>query len=92
MRWLAVNAKNGKIFNGTKKENYSPGVAALYTGTNVPVLPIAINSGKFWPSDGGSKKSGTIVIKILPPILPGLDRKEFIKELYNSIESNSVKL
>ena len=76
---------------GTQKESYSPGVAALYTGTNVPVLPIALNSGKFWPNNG-DKKPGTITIKILPPIAPGLDRKVFLKKLYESIESSSKKL
>jgi 1-acyl-sn-glycerol-3-phosphate acyltransferase len=76
---------------GAKKENYSPGVAALYTGTNIPVLPIAVNSGKFWPNKG-DKKPGVITIKILPPIEPGLDRKVFLKKLYDTIENASAKL
>lgn len=77
---------------GTKKEKYSPGIAALYTGINVPVLPIAINSGKYWPSKGGAKKSGTIVVKLLKPIAPGMDRKKFMANLYDAIENASEKL
>ena len=76
---------------GTKKDHYSPGVSAVYIGMNIPVLPIALNSGQFWPSKG-DKKPGTITIKVLKPILPGLDRKVFLKTLQESIETESAKL
>jgi 1-acyl-sn-glycerol-3-phosphate acyltransferase len=66
---------------------YQPGVAALYTQQKVPVVPVALNSGLFWGRRSFIKKPGTIVVEILPPIPPGLDRKAMMKELENRIET-----
>lgn len=66
---------------------YQPGVAALYTQLKVPVVPVALNSGLFWGRRAFIKKPGTIVVEILPPIPPGLDRKALMKELENRIET-----
>ena len=66
---------------------YQPGVAALYTQLKVPVVPMALNSGLFWGRQSFIKKPGTIVVEILPPIQPGLDRKALMRELENRIET-----
>lgn len=72
--------------------NYHPGIAALYKDLNIPVVPIALNSGFFWKRRGLYKKPGTIVIELLPPIEPGLDRKEFMKVLVDRIETKTNEL
>lgn len=71
---------------------YHPGVAALYSQLNVPVVPVALNSGMFWGKDAFIKRPGTIVLKFLPAIAPGLDKKEFMAKLEASIETASQKL
>jgi len=71
---------------------YQPGVAALYTQLKVPVVPVALNSGLFWGRRAFIKKPGTIVVQILPPIQPGLDRKAVVKELENRIETAATAL
>ena len=65
---------------------YQPGVAALYTQLKTPVVPVALNSGLFWGKRAFLKKPGTIVVQILPPIPPGLDRKALMRELEGRIE------
>jgi 1-acyl-sn-glycerol-3-phosphate acyltransferase len=65
---------------------YQPGVAALYTQLKTPVVPVALNSGLFWGKRAFLKKPGTIVVQILPPIPPGLDRKAVMRELEGRIE------
>jgi 1-acyl-sn-glycerol-3-phosphate acyltransferase len=65
---------------------YQPGVAALYTQLKTPVVPVALNSGLFWGRRAFIKKPGTIVVEILPPIPPGLDRKALMRELEGRIE------
>ncbi|HVM84641.1 MAG TPA: lysophospholipid acyltransferase family protein [Candidatus Binatia bacterium] len=72
--------------------HYHPGVAALYTQLKVPVVPVALNSGLFWARKAFVKKPGTIVVEILPPIPPGLDRKGLMKELESRIETAAVAL
>jgi 1-acyl-sn-glycerol-3-phosphate acyltransferase len=65
---------------------YQPGIAALYGQLNVPVVPVALNSGLYWGRKAWVKKPGRILIEYLPPIPPGLDRKSFMAELENRLE------
>ena len=72
--------------------HYHPGVVALYSQLNVPVIPVALNSGLFWGKDAFLKKSGKITISFLPPIPPGLPKKEFMSRLQDTIETESQNL
>jgi 1-acyl-sn-glycerol-3-phosphate acyltransferase len=72
--------------------HYQPGVAALYKDLNIPVVPIAHNSGVFWKRRSIFKKPGTVLVELLPPIQPGLDRKEFMKILMDAIETKTNEL
>ena len=72
--------------------DYHPGVAFLYRALGVPVLPVALNSGVFWPRRKFVRYPGTIVIEFLPPIAPGLDTRTFLAELEARIEIASDRL
>jgi 1-acyl-sn-glycerol-3-phosphate acyltransferase len=67
---------------------YLPGVAMLYgdANGNVPVIPVALNAGLFWPRNAFRRRPGRIVMEILPPMPQGLDRRAFMDELRNRIE------
>jgi 1-acyl-sn-glycerol-3-phosphate acyltransferase len=56
---------------------YKSGLANLYAATDVPCLPIALNSGVFWPRRKFLRYPGTIVLEALDPIPPGLDKEAF---------------
>ncbi len=76
---------------GTRKgfadaPKYRQGIGAMYTELNVPVVPVALNSGAFWPRRGFEKKNGVITVSILPPIQPGLSHDVFMKTLESRIE------
>ncbi len=71
---------------------YKPGVAALYMQMNTPCVPVALNSGLHWPAHGMMRTPGVITVRILPPIAPGLKRKEFMQTLQDKIESASAEL
>lgn len=71
---------------------YQPGIAALYARLDVPVVPVALNSGRFWGRRSFTKHAGTIVIEVLDPIAPGLDRAAFMRELETRIERASARL
>ncbi len=71
---------------------YLPGVAALYTSLGVPVVPIGLNSGLFWSRRSFLKRPGCILLEILPPIEPGLRRREFMKRLEEQVEGTSNRL
>ena len=71
---------------------YQPGVAALYTNLDQPVVPVALNSGVFWGRRSLTKLPGTVVLQALPPIAPGLDRRAFSHELESRIEQATTAL
>jgi len=75
-----------------KDAPYHPGVAALYTQLNVPVVPVALNSGLYWSRRSFLKKPGRILIEFLPAIPPGLPRKRFLPALKEQIEKHSNAL
>lgn len=82
---------------GTRTEpgaasDYKPGIAALYREIDVPVHPVATNSGAHWPAHGFLRKPGVIVFEYLEPIPPGLKRAEFMRTLRERIETASEKL
>jgi 1-acyl-sn-glycerol-3-phosphate acyltransferase len=72
--------------------DYKPGIAALYRELNVPVCPVATNSGVHWPAHGFIRHPGTIVFEYLEPIPPGLKRAEFMRLLQERIETKSTEL
>ncbi len=47
---------------------FNAGGALLAEKTAYPVIPIALNSGTYWPRNGFIKYPGTIKVKIGPPI------------------------
>ena len=69
----------------SERTQFKKGVGRIYEQLNISCIPIALNSGSIWPKKGIIKYSGKIVISILPPIKPGLNRDEFIKNLENVI-------
>jgi 1-acyl-sn-glycerol-3-phosphate acyltransferase len=71
---------------------YKYGVAHLYAEEGVPVLPVALNSGLFWPRRTFLRHPGTVVVDILHPIPPGLDKDEFFDELQQKIETATQRL
>lgn len=71
---------------------YKQGVAHLYRSLGVPCLPVALNSGLFWPRRRMVLRPGTIVVEFLPPIPPGLDREAFLAVLKERIETASDRL
>ena len=71
---------------------YKYGVAHLYAAAGVPCLPVALNSGVFWPRRSIKLRPGKVIVEILDPIMPGLDKDVFFKRLQNEIEAASARL
>lgn len=71
---------------------YNPGVAALYSMLALPVVPVALNSGLFWSRRSLILRAGTITLEVLPPIPPGVERRAFMEQLQDRIESAAERL
>jgi 1-acyl-sn-glycerol-3-phosphate acyltransferase len=53
---------------------------------------VALNSGLFWQRRGFLRYPGTIVLEVLDPIPPGLDRPAFAARLQGDIETATARL
>ncbi len=71
---------------------YKYGVAHIYKGAGVPCLPIALNSGLFWPRRTIRRYPGTVIVEILDVIPPGLDEDMFFDTLQSEIETATARL
>lgn len=68
------------------------GVERIYVKANVPVIPVALNTGAVMPRKSWIGYPGKIIISFLPPIVPGLEGIDFMKVLQEKInnETNSL--
>jgi 1-acyl-sn-glycerol-3-phosphate acyltransferase len=87
-RPLLIFPEGTRTYVGEKKP-YKYGVTALYSGLDVPCLPVAINAGYYWSRRRFLRYPGKIIIEFLKPIQPGLSSEDFSKEVYNKIEDAS---
>lgn len=89
LRTIRVGAKaamkKGRVFiiyaEGTRVRHgeappLKPGFVALYAMFNMPVVPVAIDSGRLNPRDSWLRFPGTITYRFGAPIPPGLPREE----------------
>jgi 1-acyl-sn-glycerol-3-phosphate acyltransferase len=72
--------------------DYKRGVVQIYADCGVPCLPVALNSGLFWPRRTFMRYPGTLVVEFLDPIPPNLPREEFFNRLRSVIEEASDRL
>ena len=72
--------------------SYKPGFTALYDGLELPCVPIALNSGLYWPARRDQHHPGTIIVEIGAPIPPGQPRKDFQNTVIERIEADSARL
>lgn len=75
-----------------KFKPYKGGIARLYESTNLPVIPLATNSGVFWGRNAFLKKPGKVIFQFLPPIPPGLPPATMMEQLQKMVEETSEAL
>lgn len=76
----------------TNKKPYKGGIVKLYGATGLPIIPMALNTGLYWPRNAFWKKSGTVIIEFLPPIPPGQNEQNVMRQLEEQIEAASNRL
>lgn len=71
---------------------YRHGVTRLYRNLGVTCLPVALNSGLFWPRRSFTHRKGTILVACLEPIPPGREPDAFAEDLQKAIEAATEAL
>ena len=90
-RPIVIFPQGTRVPPGTWKP-YKAGVFAMYEALQVPVVPMALNSGVFWSKYNAVRDDGTITLRYLDPIPPGLDRQAFLALLETRLETESDRL
>lgn len=62
------------------------GFAGLYKMLKLPVVPIAIDSGRLWPRSF-VKSPGTVTLKVASPLPPGLPREDIEMRVHAAINA-----
>ncbi|MBU2957013.1 1-acyl-sn-glycerol-3-phosphate acyltransferase [Paracoccus sp. 1_MG-2023] len=75
-----------------ERRPYKHGVATIRASSGLPVIPVAVNTGLFWPRSGWGIRPGTAIIEFLPAIDPDLPRGGFLPRLEAEIETASDRL
>ncbi len=70
-----------------KTNPYKPGVFFLYENTDVPVVPVALNTAFFWEKKSFLRHPGKIIIEFLEPMPRDLDKRAFMALLQERIEA-----
>ena len=100
-RRASVQVRKGRqliIFpEGTRRPvdappRYKTGVAQVYVDCGVPCLPVALNTGLFWPRRTFMRYPGTLVVEFLDALPPGLSRIEFNAQVRTVIEEATNRL
>jgi 1-acyl-sn-glycerol-3-phosphate acyltransferase len=64
-----------------------PGFAGLYRALGLPVVPVALDSGRVWPRRSFVKHPGVVTMRFGAPIPPGLPRKEAEARVHAAINA-----
>lgn len=72
---------------------YKIGAARMALETGLPLVPMALNSGMFWPRKSWRKRPGKIVFEFLPPVsLASNDPTVITRDLESRLEAASDAL
>ncbi len=82
---------------GTRKRpgeptKYKSGIYAIYKEASSEIMPVALNSGNFWPKHTFIKKPGKIIIKFLEKIPNNLEKFDLLNKIESNIESETNKI
>lgn len=97
-REVTENGRQLFIFpEGTRRAvgaplDYKFGVGRIYQDIDMPIVPVALVSGLFWPRHSFLRQPGQFKAKILPPIEPGLSIEDVMERLVSETQIASDQL
>ena len=77
---------------GATLDYKAAGITALYSHLDVPVVPLATNSGLCWKPRGMVRRPGLVIYEALPAIAAGLDRKAMFARMKDELEAGAEAL
>ncbi len=76
----------------TKEKPYKIGIVRMQEATNLPIIPMALNTGVFYPKGSWCKKPGRVVFEFLSPVNPSDSPSDVLKQIEMKLEEKSSRL
>ena len=78
----------------TTEKPYKAGVARMALQGNIPIIPMALNTGLFWPKMSWLKRPGHVVFEFLPAIYPHefQNTAAIMQRIQTDVETHSIAL
>ena len=90
-RSVVIFPEGTRVKPGVSGE-YKPGLLFLAQNLNVPVVPVALNTGLFWGKNSFLRYSGKVIVEFMEPMPDNLNKKEFMNLLQQKIEDKCKEL
>lgn len=71
---------------------YKGGIARMQAASGLPIVPMALNTGLFWPKNSLIKRPGKVIFQFYPAIPAGKPADVLIKDLETIIETGTNAL
>ena len=85
-RPIAIFPEGTRVAVGTAPP-LQPGFAGLYRALGLPVVPVAVDSGRLWPRNAFVKRPGIVTMRFEERVPPGLKRGELEAAVHAAINS-----
>ncbi|MFL1780553.1 1-acyl-sn-glycerol-3-phosphate acyltransferase [Candidatus Hepatincolaceae symbiont of Richtersius coronifer] len=89
---ICIFPEGTRVSPKIKDTKFKAGVSKLYSALQVPVIPVALNTGIYYSKKSWLIYPGHIIIEFLPAIRSGMPEKEFLQLLESTINEASYKL
>ena len=73
-------------------QKYKPGFLFLAQNLKMPIIPVALNSGMFWPRSSFTHIPGKIIVEFMPPMQIEGNKDEFMASIQKVIEDKCEEL
>jgi len=91
-RQMLIYPEGTRALPGASPKYKPAGIRAFYKSLDVPMVPLATNSGLCWPAHGMIRWPGHVVYEVLPPVPSNLESKAMLKTLEQTLETASDQL
>lgn len=85
-RPIAIFPEGTRVLPG-ETPPLQPGFAGIYRAIGMPVVPVALDSGRVWPRRSWVKRPGVVTVRFGDPIPPGLPRPEIEARVHAAINA-----
>ena len=75
-----------------KEKPYKIGIVRMQDATALPIIPMALNTGVFYPRQKWCKKPGRVIFEFMPPIMPSDNTSDILKQIEMTVEEKASHL